>query len=140
MRRAKIVCTLGPAVSSEAQIEALVAAGMDVARLNLSHGEYADHEQVYLRVRRASDRAGRGVAVLVDLQGPKIRVGTFASGPVELVDGAEFTITTEDVPGDQHEVGTTYDGLPGDVEFVAADLDRLRGRSCRQPCDLGGLG
>jgi pyruvate kinase len=116
VRRAKIVCTLGPAVSSEAQIAALVDAGMDVARLNLSHGEYADHEQVYLRVRRASDKTGRGVAVLVDLQGPKIRVGTFASGPVELVDGAEFTITTEDVPGDEHEVGTTYDGLPGDVK------------------------
>jgi len=116
VRRAKIVCTLGPAVSSDAQIRALVEAGMDVARLNLSHGEYADHEQVYLRVRRASDESGRGVAVLVDLQGPKIRVGTFASGPVELADGAEFTITTEDVPGDEHEVGTTYDGLPGDVQ------------------------
>jgi pyruvate kinase len=116
VRRAKIVCTLGPAVSSEAQVRALVAAGMDVARLNLSHGEYADHEQVYDRVRRASDDSGRGVAVLVDLQGPKIRVGTFASGPVELADGAEFTITTEDVPGDVHEVGTTYDGLPGDVK------------------------
>ncbi len=89
---------------------------MDVARLNLSHGEYADHEQVYLRVRKASDESGRGVAVLVDLQGPKIRVGTFASGPVELANGAEFTITTEDVPGDEHVVGTTYDGLPGDVK------------------------
>ena len=115
MRRAKIVCTLGPAVSSEAQIRALVEAGMDVARLNLSHGEYADHEQVYLRVRRASDLTKRGVAVLVDLQGPKIRLGSFASGPVLLTNGAEFTITTEDVPGDQHLVGTTYDGLPGDV-------------------------
>jgi pyruvate kinase len=116
VRRAKIVCTLGPAVSSETQIRALVDAGMDVARLNLSHGEYADHEQVYLRVRKASDETGRGVAVLVDLQGPKIRVGTFASGPVQLADGAEFTITTEDVPGDEHVVGTTYDGLPGDVK------------------------
>jgi pyruvate kinase len=116
VRRAKIVCTLGPAVSSDAQIRALVDAGMDVARLNLSHGEHADHEQVYLRVRRASDETGRGVAVLVDLQGPKIRVGTFASGPVDLADGAEFTITTEDVPGDEHVVGTTYDGLPGDVQ------------------------
>ncbi len=115
MRRAKIVCTLGPATSSEAQVRALVDAGMDVARLNLSHGEYADHEQVYRHVRKASDESGRGVAILVDLQGPKIRVGTFASGPVDLVNGATFTITTEDVPGDVHEVGTTYDGLPGDV-------------------------
>ena len=115
MRRAKIVCTHGPATSSTAQVRALVDAGMDVARLNLSPGEYDDHEQVYLNVRRASDESGRGVAVLVDLQGPKIRVGTFASGPVVLANGAEFTITTEDVPGDVHEVGTTYDGLPGDV-------------------------
>ncbi len=116
MRRAKIVCTLGPATSSTSQVRALVDAGMDVARLNLSHGDYADHEKVYRAVRRASDETGRGVAVLVDLQGPKIRVGTFASGPVMLVNGAEFTITTDDVPGDVHEVGTTYDGLPGDVQ------------------------
>ena len=115
MRRAKIVCTLGPATSSEEQVRALVAAGMDVARLNLSHGDYADHEAVYLRVRRASDESKRGVAVLVDLQGPKIRLGTFGSGPVELADGDEFVITTEDVAGDAHEVSTTYSGLPGDV-------------------------
>src|SRR5215207_765232 len=88
---------------------------MDVARLNLSHGDHADHEAVYLRVRRASDASKRGVAVLVDLQGPKIRLGSFASGPVTLENGAEFTITTEDVPGDAREVSTTYDGLPGDV-------------------------
>ena len=115
MRRAKIVCTLGPATSNEEQLRALVAAGMDVARLNLSHGDYADHEAVYKLVRQASDESKRGVAVLVDLQGPKIRVGTFASGPVRLDNGAEFTITTEDVPGDEHEVSTTYAGLPGDV-------------------------
>jgi pyruvate kinase len=88
---------------------------MDVARLNLSHGEYADHEDVYRRVRRASDESGRAIAVLVDLQGPKIRLGTFDRGPVQLDTGAEFTITTQDVPGDQSEVSTTYAGLPGDV-------------------------
>ena len=115
MRRAKIVCTLGPATSSETQLRTLVAAGMDVARLNLSHGTYADHEAVYTLIRKASDESKRGVAVLVDLQGPKIRVGTFASGPVRLVNAAEFTITTDDVPGDVHEVSTTYAGLPGDV-------------------------
>jgi pyruvate kinase len=88
---------------------------MDVARLNLSHGDYEDHEAVYLRVRRASDESKRGVAVLVDLQGPKIRLGTFGSGPVRLADGDEFVITTADVPGDAREVSTTYSGLPGDV-------------------------
>ena len=115
MRRAKIVCTLGPATSSEEQVRALVDAGMDVARLNLSHGDQADHEAVYLRVRKASDASKRGVAVLVDLQGPKIRLGSFGSGPVELADGDEFIITTDDVPGDAREVSTTYSGLPGDV-------------------------
>ena len=87
MRRAKIVCTLGPATSSEERVRALVDAGMDVARLNLSHGDHADHEAVYLRVRRASDASKRGVAVLVDLQGPKIRLGRFEDGPYELAEG-----------------------------------------------------
>jgi len=115
VRRAKIVCTLGPATSSTEQINALVAAGMDVARLNLSHGDRADHETVYRRIRQASDDSKRAIAVLVDLQGPKIRLGSFGSGPVQLVNGAEFTITTENVAGNVHMVSTTYDGLPGDV-------------------------
>ncbi|WP_068401048.1 pyruvate kinase [Kribbia dieselivorans] len=115
MRRAKIVCTLGPATSSFEQIVALVEAGMDVARLNLSHGSHADHEEVYRNVRRAGDEVGHAVGVLADLQGPKIRTKRFADGPVMLVKGERFTITTRDVPGDLHEVGTTYEGLPGDV-------------------------
>jgi pyruvate kinase len=115
VRRAKIVCTLGPATSSPTQIRTLVEAGMDVARLNLSHGTYADHEQAYLRVREASDTTRRGVGVLVDLQGPKIRVGRFADGPVNLAKDDEFTITTEDVLGDASQVSTSYEGLPGDV-------------------------
>lgn len=115
MRRAKIVCTIGPATSSAENITELVRAGMDVARLNLSHGEYTAHEQVYMDIRRASDTLGHAVGVLVDLQGPKIRTGRFADGPVTLEQGAEFTITTRDVPGDVTEVGTTYPDLPKDV-------------------------
>lgn len=112
MRRAKIVCTLGPAVSG--RLRQLVEAGMDVARLNLSHGSYAEHEERYREVRKAGDEVGRAVGVLVDLQGPKIRLGTFASGPVTLAEGEVFTITTEPVPGDRALVSTTYSGLPGD--------------------------
>jgi pyruvate kinase len=93
----------------------LVRCGMDVARLNLSHGDHAGHEQVYRDVRRASDESGRAVGVLVDLQGPKIRTGRFADGPVTLEQGQRFTITTRDVPGSQAEVGTTFAGLPADV-------------------------
>ncbi len=115
MRRAKIVCTLGPSTSTPEQLRRLVDAGMDVARLNLSHGDYADHEAVYRAVRAASDDSGRAVGILVDLQGPKIRTGRFSRGPIELVAGDPFTITTRDVDGGQDIVGTTYKGLAGDV-------------------------
>jgi pyruvate kinase len=114
-RRAKIVCTLGPATSSPEQITALVAAGLDVARLNMSHGDHDTHRAAYDAVRAASDVSGRSVGVLADLQGPKIRLGRFAAGPVTLTAGQEFTIATEDVPGDQHEVSVSYRGLVGDV-------------------------
>jgi pyruvate kinase len=114
-RRAKIVATLGPASSSPERLAELVAAGIDVARLNMSHGTRAGHLAAYRCVRAASDAAGHSVGVLIDLQGPKIRLGTFAAGPVRLLAGQEFTITTREVPGDQHEAGTTYAGLAGDV-------------------------
>ncbi len=115
MRRAKIVCTLGPATSTPEKIRELVDAGMDVARLNLSHGSYTDHEKAYRLVREAADQAGHGVGIFADLQGPKIRLGKVASGPVELEEGQTFTITTREVPGDKEICSTTYDGLPGDV-------------------------
>ncbi|MFD8305731.1 pyruvate kinase [Streptomyces sp. NPDC059690] len=116
MRRAKIVCTLGPATDSYDQIKALVEAGMDVARLNLSHGTHAEHEERYRRVRKAADETGRSVGILADLQGPKIRLGRFAEGPVLLERGDAFTITVEeDAEGDRHSCGTTYAGLAADV-------------------------
>lgn len=115
MRRAKIVCTLGPATDNDETIRTLIAAGMDVARLNMSHGDHASHELAYRRVRRIAQEMGRAIGVFADLQGPKIRTGTFAAGPVTLAPGDRFTLTTRDVPGDAHEVGTTYAGLPGDV-------------------------
>ncbi|MEU6175308.1 pyruvate kinase [Streptantibioticus parmotrematis] len=115
MRRAKIVCTLGPAVDSYDQLKALAEAGMNVARFNFSHGTHAEHEERYHRVRKVAEETGRAIGVLADLQGPKIRLETFADGPVELVAGDEFTITTDDVAGDKHICGTTYKGLPGDV-------------------------
>ena len=115
MRRAKIVSTLGPSTSTPERIRDLVTAGVDVARFNLSHGEHEVHEANYRSVRAASDQVGRAVAVLVDLQGPKIRIGRFADGPVALSPGDHFTITTRDVEGDEAIVGTTYPGLADDV-------------------------
>ncbi|SEL43754.1 pyruvate kinase [Blastococcus sp. DSM 46786] len=114
-RRAKIVCTLGPATSSAEQVTALVESGMDVARLNFSHGAHEDHATAYHLVRKASDSTGRAVAILADLQGPKIRLGTFADGPVTWATGSQVCITVEDVEGTAERVSTTYKNLANDV-------------------------
>ena len=116
MRRAKIVCTMGPAVQSDESISALISAGMNVARLNLSHGSYSEHKSRFDQVRKAAEEAGKPVAILVDLQGPKIRLAKFADGPHDLARGDIFTITTDDVEGTRERVGTTYKGLPGDCK------------------------
>src|SRR5258706_308949 len=113
--RARIVCTLGPATHRPEAIRALLDAGMAVARLNFSHGTHDEHAEVYRMVRAASDASGRAVGILADLQGPKIRLGTFAAGPVMLETGAEFTITTEPCVGDATRAGTTYEALARDV-------------------------
>ncbi|TWX40716.1 pyruvate kinase [Frigoribacterium sp. ACAM 257] len=115
MRRAKIVATLGPATSSYDDIRAIIDAGVDVARMNLSHGSYDVHESVYANVRKAAADAERPVAVLVDLQGPKIRLGKFSDGPHDLAVGDVFKITTDDILGTKEICGTTFKGLPGDV-------------------------
>ncbi|HYP74201.1 MAG TPA: pyruvate kinase, partial [Microbacterium sp.] len=99
MRRAKIVATLGPATESYEMIRAIIEAGVDVTRLNLSHGSYAEHEVRFANVRKAAEDAGRAVAILVDLQGPKIRLGKFSDGPHDLAVGDILRITTEDVVG-----------------------------------------
>ncbi|MFI6230730.1 pyruvate kinase [Micromonospora echinospora] len=115
-RRAKIVCTLGPATSSPERIRGLVEAGMNVARLNFSHGSHADHEAVYRLVREAAEAAGRPVAVLADLQGPKIRLGRFADGPHEWRTGDSVVITGDEVLGTKDRVSCTYRKLPQEVK------------------------
>ena len=129
MRRAKIVATLGPATSSYENIRAIIDAGVDVARMNLSHGSYDVHEEVYKNVRKAADDSGRAVAVLVDLQGPKIRLGKFEGGPYELAVGDIFKITTEDIIGNREICGTTFKGLPQDVapgDFLLIDDGKVK--------------
>jgi pyruvate kinase len=122
-RRAKIVCTMGPAVSSEEGIAALLDAGMNVARMNFSHGDYADHEVIYRRLRAAAQFADRPLAILADLQGPKIRLGRFEDGPHEWPTGEQVTITVDDIVGSRGRVSTTYRGLaqdarPGDLLLI----------------------
>ena len=147
-RRAKIVCTLGPATSTQERINALITTGLDVARLNLSHGSHADHLNSYRLVRAGSDAIGRSVGVLADLQGPKIRLGEFPGGPVLLTAGDEFTITTDDIPGDRHEASTTYQGLADDVRAgdriliddgnVQVDVTGVAGTRVRTRVAVGG--
>jgi pyruvate kinase len=116
MPRAKIVCTLGPASSSPERIGELIEAGMNVARLNFSHGSHEDHARMLQVVRSEADKRGRAIAALLDLQGPKIRVGKFEKGQIDLKPGAELTITTDtSVIGDDKRVSTTYSQLPMDV-------------------------
>ena len=115
-RRTKIVCTLGPAVASQEGILRLVQDGMDVARMNFSHGDHADHEQNYRWVREATDATGRAVGVLGDLQGPKIRLGRFVEGATFWADGEEVRITVDDVEGTHDRVSTTYKGLAKDAK------------------------
>ena len=129
MRRAKIVATLGPATSSYENIRAIIDAGVDVARMNLSHGSYDVHEAVYANVRKATEDSGRAVAVMVDLQGPKIRLGKFEAGPYELAVGDTFRITTEDIIGTKELSSTTFKGLPQDVkpgDFLLIDDGKVK--------------
>lgn len=115
MRRAKIVATFGPAVADYDKARAIIEAGVDVARMNLSHGSHEVHEGVYKTIRKAAEDVQKPVAILVDLQGPKIRLGRFSEDKVILEEGATFKITIDEVPGDVNICSTTYKGLPGDV-------------------------
>ena len=120
MSRTKIVCTIGPACRREDVIADLIEAGMNVARLNFSHGTHAQHRENVAIIRSVSARMGRSVAILQDLSGPKIRVGTFADGPIHIDAGDMFTLTVRDVPGSGHEVSVNYPDLPAVLE--AGDL------------------
>ena len=115
MNKTKIICTIGPASRSPGIIEKLIEAGMNVARLNFSHGTLEEHAATITDIRAAAARLNRHVAVLQDLAGPKIRTGAMAAGTVTLVNGQPFTLTNRDVPGDVHEVGLTYPELPSNV-------------------------
>ncbi|HEU5129482.1 MAG TPA: pyruvate kinase [Glycomyces sp.] len=114
-RRAKIVCTIGPATATPERMAGLIDAGMNVARMNFSHGTQADHEAVYQMVREAADAAGKPVAILADMQGPKIRLGTFANGSEQWAAGDRVRITSEDVDGTHDRVSCTYKKLPAEV-------------------------
>ncbi len=130
-RRAKIVCTIGPATSAPERVAALVAAGMDIARLNFSHGDQDGHAAAYARVRAASDASGRAVGVLADLQGPKLRIGGLLGGTAVLAGGARLVISVGGATGTPDRLSTTYAALaddvhPGDTILLADGTVELR--------------
>ncbi|HKE33045.1 MAG TPA: pyruvate kinase, partial [Candidatus Angelobacter sp.] len=134
-RKAKIVCTLGPSSSSEAMLRDLMRLGMDVARLNFSHGTHEEHARVIERVRKVADREGRTICILQDLQGPKIRTGRLKyRTPVALKSGSQITITPRDIPGTATLIATTFKTLAEEVEpgariLLSDGLIELRVRS-----------
>lgn len=149
MRRAKIVCTMGPATLKEGILERLVEEGMDCARLNFSHGEHADHLATAKRIRAAAEKAGRIVTILGDLQGPKIRVGKFADGPVELVAGKTFILTGEKVPCTKDRAWVSYEPLAKDLEvgdpillddgLLQMRVTEIRGQEVICTIEVGGM-
>ena len=111
MRKTKIICTLGPAVDDEEILSQLIQSGMNAARFNFSHGTHESHRAMLLKFKHVRDDLGAPVATILDTKGPEIRVKTFENGPVTLVSGEEFVLTTDDVPGDEHRVSVTYSNL-----------------------------
>ncbi|MBI3183095.1 MAG: pyruvate kinase [Myxococcales bacterium] len=149
MRKAKLVCTLGPASDSPGVLEGMIRAGMDVARLNFSHGSHADHLRRIQRVRRLSRRLGRPVAILQDVQGPKIRLGEFRGGQLEVRDGQRVTLTTRPVLGVGSLIPTPVATLPRDVRAgdpillddgrVRLEVLAVRGREVHCRVSSGGV-
>lgn len=145
----KIVATLGPASSDAKMLERMIASGVNVVRLNFSHGTAQDHIERARLVREASERAGREVAIMADLQGPKIRVGKFAEGRVMLVSGTKFVLdATRTEPGDLDGVGLDYKGLPRDVKagdtlllndgLIVLSVDSVIGETVHTTVVVGG--
>jgi len=116
LRRTKIVCTIGPATRDPEMLDRLVRGGLDLARLNFSHGSHAEHGEVIAALRSVAERRGRPVGILQDLAGPKVRIGTLRQGPVTLQAGRRFRLCAADVPGDEEAVSLGYRELPGEVE------------------------
>ena len=116
MLKTKIVCTIGPASQSEKVMAEMLKAGMNVARLNFSHGDHAYHRETIENFRRVRERLGKPAAIMLDTKGPEVRIGTFKEGKITLVAGNSFTLTTEEVEGDATRVSVTYADLPSQLK------------------------
>ncbi|MCW8929710.1 MAG: pyruvate kinase [Gammaproteobacteria bacterium] len=113
--KTKIVCTIGPATESSTMMESLLRAGMNVARLNFSHGDFNSHGEIIKKLREASNKTGKRLAIMADLPGPKMRIGELKEEPIDLQNGAELILTTDEIIGDHHRVSVTFKELPTTV-------------------------
>ena len=137
MRKTKIVCTIGPACEDEQTLEKMCLAGMNVARLNFSHGTHEEHQARIDRIRRVREKLNLPIAILLDTKGPEYRIKTFEKGKVTLREGDEFTLTEQDVVGDEHRVAVNFTGLTKDLKvgdrvllsngLLALEVKRLEG-------------
>ncbi|MHC1725888.1 MAG: pyruvate kinase [Syntrophobacteraceae bacterium] len=148
LNKTKIICTIGPASYSRDVMEKLLLAGMNVARLNFSHGDFSGHKEVIENLRAASEATGRRLAIMGDLPGPKMRIGKFLSEPIDLKPGNFFTLTAEDIVGDESKVSVTFTQLPqvvkpGDTLYlndglIQVEVDQVRGSDVRCRIIVGG--
>jgi len=146
--KTRIVATIGPASNTPAVLEAMIRAGLNVARLNFSHGEFAAHQQNIQNIRAAAQAAGRPVAIMADLSGPKMRLGRFATEPIQLQPGGRFTLTTEEMVGDQHRVSVSFSRLPKVVKpgdrlslndgYIQLEVGEVRGSEVLCTVTVGG--
>ena len=149
MRKTKIICTIGPASENEEILTQMCLAGMNVARLNFSHGTYPEHEKKIALVKKVRAKLGLPIAILLDTKGPEYRIRTFAEGKVEIKEGAAFTFTTDEVEGDETRVAVNYKNLhnelkPGDTVtanngMVVFEVQRVEGHNIHCICKVGGM-
>lgn len=129
--KTKLVCTIGPASDSPEVLEKMIEAGMNIARINFSHGDFQSHSDVIGRIRSASETVGKPVVILADLPGPKIRIGSIVPEPVELIIGNRFILTTEEVEGNGERVSVSFKQIPrvvkpDDILFLNDGQNQLR--------------
>ncbi len=146
--KTKIVCTIGPASDSPATLQEMIQAGMNVARLNFSHGDFQSHRETIKKIRTASEAVGKRIAIMADLPGPKMRIGELAEEPVELKAGDPFTLTTEDIAGDAARVSVSFARLPKAVKpgdrlflndgYIQIEVTEVEGAEVRCKVIVGG--